>query len=211
MSTPTTVKERPILFSGAMVRALLAGTKTQTRRIMRPQPGFTTGRRSWLGSLAADMRAFVWGKPVGAHDPINYYQDESIRNPYGAPGDRLWVRESFWKAFRSVDGDHGVVYRADYLPPTQLDPQIYHQKGSWRPSIHMPRIYSRILLEITDVRVQRLQEISEEDAIAEGHPPTHSDPNPLLWYRTLWQQINGAGSWDANPWVWCLTFKRVQP
>jgi hypothetical protein len=180
------MKERPILFSGGMVRAILDGSKTQTRRVVKHSGGME-------------------------FDP----QDPHYRCPHGTPGDRLWVRET-WAHERDGTGcpdDTGVLYRA-------TDPGWDDEETGlrWRPSIFMPRIASRILLEITDVRVQRLQEISADDCRAEGHPADWSrSPDPEVhndaardWYMDLWQSINGSDSWHANPWVWAITFRRLQ-
>lgn len=170
--------ERPILFSAPMVRAILAGTKTQTRRVVK-------------GNLGAICKGNI---PLVA---------DISRCPYGQPGDRLWCRETW--------GEHcsnkSIVYRADF-GAGEFDPV-----NRWRPSIHMPRIASRILLEIESVRVERLNDISRGDAMAEGcpFPNMASGPDPRKWYSGLWDEINGAGSWAANPWVWVVEFRRVTP
>lgn len=196
--------ERPILFSAPMVRAILTGTKTQTRRVVKPQPDFLPDHGYRVGDALCCN-----GKPVMC--------------PFGHPGgDRLWVREAWGTC--SVFDD---VAPRD-LPP--FAPMKYYADGKIvgatagyglilkaRPSIHMPRRFSRINLEITAVSVERLQGISEADAVAEGwmkRPEVSADPHVHAdaardWYSDLWEQINGPGSWDANPWVWCLTFKRV--
>lgn len=167
------MKERPILFSAQMVRALLAGTKTQTRRALRPQPVDPyTGR---------DL-------PAGARP------DSLPACPYGVPGDRLWVRET-WCNGMTEDGYDGVCYRASGDVCVE---------GRWRPSIYMPRWASRIVLELTSVRVERLHAITPADAIAEG-------VSSLSAYRSLWESINGTGSWRSNPWVWVLGLRRVTP
>jgi len=178
----TAIKERPILFSGPMVRAILDGRKTQTRRILKPQP-ICTANDNW------DIRSEgVW------------------KCPYGQPGDRLWVRETWRRHYGSVN------YRAD------------HEDGAghmrWRPSIHMPRWASRITLEITDVRVQQLQDITVTDIYAEGFDPwgdtqtrtaDFGDVSHVYeWYASLWDKINGPGAWNANPWAWAITFRRVE-
>lgn len=210
------MKERPILFSAPMVRALLAGTKTQTRRIVKPQPDFDTAR-AVIGHHVDDSNA--------AYDPLFNsiglregqafgFVQPNIGCPYGRPGDRLWVRET-WAVHAIFDGraprdiDAPVTYAADGPMPDLI--------GKLRPGIHMPRWLSRITLEITGVRVERLQDISEADASAEGCPLAlhlrivrpDRDDSARGWYRNLWEQINGAGSWDANPWVWALEFRRV--
>lgn len=187
------MKERPILFSAPMVRALLAGTKTQTRRVVKPQP-----EQGCIGHF-------------GPGNPFIRGERDATRCPYGQPGDRLWVREAFmhepadycWEASVSIPcRPASTVYRADFHES---------QPGEgWKPSIHMPRSLSRILLEVTAVRVEQLQDISESDAMAEG---CYTDPACPAYdaYRSLWEQINGPGSWDANPWVWVVEFKRVTP
>lgn len=201
--------ERPILFSAPMVRAILAGTKTQTRRAMRDQPcellDFNRGR------LSIRVRGAVYQ----AFSP----QFPPVRCPYGQPGDRLWVRET-WAPYM---GHHGTqVYRAD--PEWQGVPAP-RPDGRWSPSIHMPRWASRITLEVVGVRVERLQDISEADAVAEGVTPKwepgcsgrlmealggFSFRPAASAYADLWEQINGPGSWDANPWVWVVEFKRLE-
>ncbi|MDP4557915.1 hypothetical protein Q9247_09490 [Halomonas meridiana] len=200
-------KERPILFNGDMVNAILAGRKTQTRRIVKPQ------RHPYGEIISADKVAEEVLGMTGA-----------IRCPYGQPGDRLWVREAFRS--RRVDNLPGdVAYRAD-CPGEKTVPNSYGRP--WKPSIHMPRWASRITLEIVSVRVERLQNISEADAMAEGielpENGTYRDysvkpennegydycKSPVDSYRTLWEKINGSDSWDANPWVWVVEFKRVE-
>lgn len=179
--------ERPILFQGPMVRPIRAGTKTQTRRICRLQAD-------------ADHRE---GGAMWTH------AQQLDRCPYGRPGDRLWVRESHW--FAKDEHDPVTGY---FPPPKTVEDVIYRADGEvpgkvWRPSIHMPRWACRIVLEVTDLRIERLQDISEADARAEGYvlgaPPCSDDPRG--WYRHLWESINGAGSWARNPWVWAVSFR----
>jgi hypothetical protein len=180
------MKERPILFSGPMVRAILEGRKTQTRRVIKPVQPRADGR---------------W--PAG-RNPI----DDC---PYGASGDRLWVRETWGHC------DGGTCYRA-----SEAD-SVLPDDGRWRPSIHMPRWASRIALEVTDVRVEPLNSVSEEDAKSEGVtiPSYDRDLKPVevdgfvsgaarIAFKELWANINGLDSWDANPWVWVISFKRVE-
>jgi hypothetical protein len=190
------MKERPILFGAPMVCALLDGRKTQTRRIVKSElPDSPPMRRA-----------------NGAWDC-----------PYGSPGDCLYVRETWAAGIHSLNAkiskDYHVVYAADGDTAKQ-----YRLADKWTPSIHMPRWASRILLEITDVRVERLQDISEDDAKAEGIEFIHGEfwrnyevevgdeedswESPLDSYKTLWQSINGPRTWWANPWVWVITFKR---
>lgn len=194
------MKEHGILFSAPMVRALLAGTKTQTRRVVKPQP---EKRHPFLAFRKRRGPDF-WLWPNAREEVI-------AECPYGKPGDRLWVRETHC-AF-----DVGRVhYRADHA----LDPAADKAHGiRWTPAIHMPRWASRITLEITGARVERLQDISEADATAEGSrdwageqdTPARDIPGgeTRLIYRQLWESINGAGSWDANPWVWVIEFRRA--
>lgn len=198
------MKERPILFSAPMVRVLLDGSKTQTRRVVNAK------HLKFFDQSAGDMLAQWEQRPA----------------PYGLPGDRLWVRET-WAYGRHALGTKDYeregrwVYAADGAAALQN-----RLCDKWRPSIHMFRAASRITLEITGVRVERLQAISEADAIAEGCTKNH---NGYFWggphavsglkqmatavsaYRDLWESINGPGSWDTNPWVWVIEFKVVKP
>lgn len=211
----TATRERPILFSGPMIRAILDGRKTQTRRLIKPQP-VSIGDQIWeFGD-----EVFTNDSSMADHLFHNVYGTKGT--PYGSvmgdgAGDRLWVRETWAPMEPSVPIEPGdpIAYREDYAD----DPHGYDGEKSpegkyrtWRPSIHMPRWASRLMLEITDVRVQRLQDITEDDAIAEGaqccpeFPASLTDRGAL---GRLWEKINGEGSWKANPWVWCLTFKRV--
>nr|WP_186019955.1 hypothetical protein [Burkholderia gladioli] len=189
------MKERPIIFSAPMMRAILDGRKSQTRRVVKVQPA---------GAWAAPGRTSC---------------------PYGLIGDRLWVRESFWGCDAPGFGDqpcvvyddewHGKEYR-----PAEIRP--WARKFGRIPAIHMPRDCSRITLEITDVRVERLQDISEQDAIAEGICKTGSGFwstygqrevdgtfSPRSSFQSLWESINGLISWESNPWVWVIEFRRI--
>ncbi|MFW4927893.1 hypothetical protein ACOAO8_21415 [Pseudomonas aeruginosa] len=206
-------RERPILFNDQMVRAILEGRKTVTRRVVKPQPDF-------LGSMVDPNTPFKT-LDAGLHARITC--------PYGEPGDRLWVREA-WAADAQVDAiapsdlsqGEPIWYPAD-LSVRQTGCSMI-SKGRVRPSIHMPRWACRILLEITAVRVERLQDISEEQALAEGvrgEPCDHARQACAdigCWGDTakgafgfLWESLNGEGSWAANPWVWVVEFKRVTP
>lgn len=190
------MKEKPILFSGPMVRAILEGRKTQTRRVVKRN---------------ASGRVELRGKQWHIEDP------NAIKAcPYGQPGERLWVKETHqWcECCGSVD------YAADVNRPNQCR-SCDHSLGKWRPSIFMFRRSSRITLEIVAVRVERLQEISEADAIAEGIERSGSDWESYdkrfdrfmmaeSSYRSLWESINGEGSWAANPWVWVVEFKKLE-
>ena len=193
--------ERPILFSGPMVRAILEGRKTQTRRVVKPQPELQLKSARWMRCADEQHALFT------QHDGELCGQMASTRKcPYGKPGDRLWVRET-WAHRRWMLGDASpsptTVYRADGEDLKGCD--------RWRPSIHMPRWASRITLEVVGVRVERLQDISEEDAKAEGIEWVIGYRSRIPLFSALWERINGPGSWDANPWVWVVEFRRVSP
>ena len=200
--------ERPILFNATMVRAVLAGTKTQTRRVVKPQ---FAKEAAPVEMPATDP---IGGWVVGGHSGIWWCDaaanpDEAMRCPYGKPGDRLWVREAWARNANQLSDSHmdtSLVYRAD-------DKGRALDNGTekpWTPSIHMPRWASRITLEVTGVRVERLQDISDDDAQSEGVSPSGDN-----WgahksaYERLWESINGPGSWDLNPWVWVVEFRRL--
>ncbi|MFY3459502.1 hypothetical protein [Achromobacter xylosoxidans] len=203
------MRERPILFSGPMVRAILAGNKTQTRRVAKPV------RHPDLGNV------YTPGALVLEREP-QHVIDRAC--PYGQPGDRLWVRET-WNRFEPWAG---FYYAADYeafgIGPDDDPDHIPDHEVRWKPSIHMPRAACRLVLEITGVRVERLQDISEADARAEGCPFTwdgkqYEPPPPEVdsWqgygrasFSLLWSQINGPDSWQANPWVWVVEFRRAE-
>ena len=216
------IKERPILFSGPMVRAILESRKMVTRREIKPT------------MRSADLQFDLQQETDGSWHPYHTF-DESrfdrngtehpIKCPYGQPGDRLWVRET-WARVGNTDPGY-LVYRATYpacLPPglERVPADIRDAGYRWRPSIHMPRVNSRILLEITAVRIERLQDISEEQASAEGVQKDHrkwfrsdegghAHPCAVDAFADLWCSINGHESWGANPWVWVVEFKRVTP
>jgi hypothetical protein len=189
-----------------MVRALIAGTKSQTRRVVKapgwdpasPEYGGLTGIKQHADERIG-LQAYFWhARSALAH---------GVRCPYGQPGDRLWVRET-WRRY----GD-GIAYRADYGDASFAD-EVH---APWKPSIHMPRCLSRITLEITGVRVERLKDISADDAYDEGAADWAAEtqrngnkwPNIVRAYQGLWESINGPGSWDANPWCWVIEFRRV--
>lgn len=222
------VKERPILFSAPMVRSILAGQKTVTRRAVRHQPDVPVTdaipRRNFPHGPA--MIDWYW-RPKHGHLNGVPSAGWDFKCPYGQPGDRLWVREAFGSQIRSYGGGTGrfTVYRA--TSPDAIDFKCASGKEypvKWKPSIHMPRHLNRILLEITDIRVERLQKISEEQAIAEGidvsicqqfletSPTRHQCKLAALHgFSGLWESINGAGAWDSNPWVWVVKFKQIAP
>lgn len=227
-------RERPILFNGAMVRAVLAGDKIQTRRtngleyFSRPE----NDPDGWLCARVADGMAYMVYR--------NMPHERPVRCPYGQPGDRLWVREAFrfaasldrlspndvgekaldagyntpWAPTQfEADGTRTGAWRGFDTPPAITAP------GKLRPGIHMPRWACRLALDIVRVRVERLQAINHFDALAEGvglNPSAADVPMtvpageslPRAMFRALWEQINGAESWQANPWVWVVEFRR---
>ncbi len=199
------MKEKPILFSGPMIRAILANTKTQTRRIFKPDrmTWDANGRYTTYAMRGGELSTTGSG-PFKPSSWLHYC-------PYGQPGDRLWVRETFGHFERNENFAPGceVFYRADG-ESLAVEP--------WRPSIHMPRWASRITLEVTGVRVERLQDIDLADALAEGISDTgalildsagNEQGGPIAEYAVLWEQINGGGSWEKNPFVWVVTFRRI--
>lgn len=205
--TATATKERPILFSGPMVRAILEGRKTQTRRIIKI-PSWGQGDIELCDKAGMGQSAIDWPNVVCKATGCL----AEIPCPYGWRGDRLWVREC-WRFGYPVKlkgpsmNIESLQYRADYSDSTPVP---------WRPSIHMKRKDSRITLEIVRVRAERLQDITEEDAIAEGNEVYNDKttakfciPGPTYRFEHLWKSINGDDSWAANPWVWVIEFKRV--
>ncbi len=223
----TNVPSRPILFSGPMIQAILSGRKTQTRRMVKPQP---PSRDFFMKSSGVDIglwkpREWEGGwrmsGPVGvARDEMKdtFPKDHEWHCPYGLQGNRLWVRETWQYASGRSDvpvTDKPPCYRADgeYL-------EDWRERGlSWRPSIFMPRWASRITLEVECVRVERLNSISLEDAIAEGAPQSHPSIDFVSrefgfpdfsrsYFAQLWETINGKGSWSKNPLVWVVEFSR---
>jgi len=205
------MKERPIIFKGWSVRAILAGRKTMTRRVVRG----VVQTHDLLKNI--DDRAIIGVRA----DDGSLVHGSNVKCPYGVPGDRLWVRETW-----SIDGGgasgYWVVYRAniDASPviigrDDECQRLFDYQRGEWRPSIHMPRWASRILLEITDIRVERVRDISHEDSIAEG-----MSLDKLNNYGTgsiardafaeTWDSIHGPGAFERNDWVWVISFAHVK-
>ncbi len=192
------MKEHPILFSTEMVKAILDGRKSQTRRVMKPQPNLVGGEWFWRKCSWTDEKPRC---PTGTLElAIDYC-------PHGEVGDRLWCRET-WRIYSADEGTQSCEYKADL-------PNPIYTATPWRPPIFMPRWASRITLEITGIRVQRVQEISEGDIKCEGVVPQtyeRGDGNTVTTYdfRKLWDSINikrGYG-WGKNPWCWCIEFKR---
>lgn len=245
------MKERGMIFNAEMVRAILDGRKTQTRRIMSVQPESSEFGLRYIteSSLAKEVGMYFWSLSDACGMKA---RSKPFACPYGKPGDRIWVRET-WATLGNEDGccvdwegnlckgdesSAARIYRAsceqrpgDYglwsIPDDAYwKPHTKEHKfeGAWRPSIHMPRWASRILLEITDVRVERLNAISEEDARAEGiidggclncgdpEPCGCANPEPDATdaFAYLWQSIYGQESWNANPWVWVISFERIE-
>ncbi|HFQ7421579.1 hypothetical protein [Klebsiella pneumoniae] len=236
----TKITERGMIFNAEMVRALLSGRKTQTRRIIKPQPEATLS-----GSLSGKWLS----RPLNGL-LLPKIEDIAIHCPFGAVGDRIWVRETWGVVSHELDEDGRIQPWTPDRPATVIHEMpfgngyysghaIYAADGDftwgdddgyedgrscWKPSIHMPRAASRILLEITNVRVERLNAISEEDARAEGiidggclncgepEPCGCANPEPDATdaFAYLWQSIYGQENWNANPWVWVIYFERIE-
>ena len=200
------MKERPILFSGPMVRAILEGRKTQTRRVLKVAPSYTLSTQATF-TMQPNGNVLLERWPRQEREMNNFGRGAQYPCPYGVTGDRLWVRETFhWSE------NYEPIYRAciDLGLASVVDHFRVKHEERWVPSIHMPRWASRILLEVTEVRVQRLQEMSEDDALAEGRS---LNPNDLAgFFPDTWDSINGKSHpWASNPWVWAITFKRIAP
>lgn len=184
------MRARPILMHARSVQNLLAGRKTQTRRIMKPQPLFRTPFWEWAGAgWSGNMKSL---RPVAGHSL-------STRCPYGVPGDLLWVRESVLFNSEPGQGESLWIYRAD-MDHHEAVRASEDCNANWRPSIHMPRRASRLTLRLTDVRVERIQEITGLDIVAEGCDGSR------VGFLELWNDTNGPGAWERNDWVWALTF-----
>jgi len=212
------MKERGMIFNGEMVRAILDGRKTQTRRIISERHLNLID----LGSQIGECYPVECG--IDHENSQSYYREHC---PFGKPGDRIWVRETYqgplfdYEHMEAYLEDSSkfekpdfCVYRADGKPAPEFYDADDNLHCCWRPSIHMPRWASRILLEITDVRVERLASISQEDAAKEGYPanpePYGGSMDKWLWFRQLWDSIYPEQSFSHNPWVWVIEFKRVE-
>jgi hypothetical protein len=235
------MKSRPILFSAPMVRALLAGTKTQTRRLVKPQPPF--GCRYLINGANNAALCQSLDNPAVWVPPTPSSGDHRLPCPYGQPGDRLWVKETHrfgiaWDKSKptEIPTVAAIRYEADGVIRTTGQKL---ETGKARPSLFMRQAFSRLTLEITEIRVERLHAITEADAISEGIEQRESSAwknylfetahpkrgkaitdeqhrimgyvDPRESYRSLWEKINGPGSWALNPYVWVLTFRRVTP
>ncbi|MBN6029218.1 hypothetical protein [Pantoea ananatis] len=237
------MKERPILLNAEMVRAVLDGRKTQTCRIMKVQPDSAEFETRFIidSTKRSEIGKWCWAEP-GVF--VNPRRSALFSCPFGAVGDRLWVRETFaalaWGSYEPEKPSwSGSCQEARYRATDRLADLSADIRGyGWRPSIHMPRWASRITLEITGVRVERLNSINEHDAIAEGLAEISKDGHtykfgvpdrdgypgtddfgwpwheweryPISAYSKLWKSIYGEESWQANPWVWVIEFKRVE-
>lgn len=204
-----------MIFNAEMVRALLSGRKTQTRRIIKPQPEATLSGSLYGKWLSRPLNGLLLPK----------IEDIAIHCPFGVVGDRIWVRETFQGPLFDYDlmdsycidptpfeKPEFCVYKADGVPAPEFYDADDELHCCWRPSIHMPRWACRILLEITNVRVERLKSISDGDAIREGCSTADMMSGDCVAdvFARLWASIYGSDSWNANPWVWVIEFKRVE-
>lgn len=225
------MRERPIIFNADMVRAVLDGRKTQTRRITRVQPDSAEFESRFIidSTKRSEIGKWCWAEP-GVF--VNPRRSALFPCPFGEIGDCLWVRETFRVHSRATDVATLLYKASEQQSWTQQTHRVPIEKchkpavvDKWTPSIHMPRWASRIALEITGVRVERLNSINEHDAAAEGVPPagdllpdypgTYLTPKgdfatAEVAFQRLWQSIYGEDSWQANPWVWVIEFKRVE-
>lgn len=232
------MKERPILFNTAMVKAILEGRKTQTRRIVKPQPVPYPGGGHWW---RCDYVQSMVRVEQELQNPCELYKGfiEEV-NPFGSKGDRLWVRETFcygrieeWDAEHPddrrlyVDQDNASIKCLQPIPKQWcLENNVDIEEVRWKPSIHMPRSACRIVLEITNIRIEQLNQISADDAEQEGlvklpasgrYVVNRGDQyfgevsrNPQEVFKWLWESIYGSNSWEINPWVWVIEFKIIQ-
>jgi hypothetical protein len=203
-------RELPVIFSAPMIKAILAGTKTQTRRAIKPQPTLEAKSAGVIHSSSDSNGLWAWLDSADLTE-AGFTKDKAFRCRYGAPGDTLWCRETWRPApefLSQCAGPRDIRYAASVS-------EAEWATSKWRPSIHMPRWASRITLRVTDIRIERLNDISSEDAAAEGWPGPDDGGSirssyPIAWYAGLWEQINGADSWARNDWVWSVTFKRAK-
>lgn len=214
-------KDKPILFSTEMVKAILEGRKTQTRRVVKPQPP-----EDWDNlHIFCDANYFPTvidknGEEQPGEQCFGSYDEEGIAGmkcPFGQPGDILWVRETYAAVLDNVNKPKKYLYKADLTK----DEKIIEELCKWKPSIFMPKEACRIKLRIGNVRVERLDEVSEADAFKEGvekknevHYKDYLDSRISFYsardsFFTLWESINGKGSLEQNPWVWVIEFERV--
>ncbi|MDR2325461.1 MAG: hypothetical protein LBE51_08700 [Acidovorax sp.] len=209
------MKETGLMFKAPLVRAILSGQKTQTRRVVKPQPA--AGQGMVNAGYCGDRHLWLRDGPCDKTDPAYEW-----RCPMGQPGDRIYVRETFVQGHKA-DPATGDLRRWDkdgnelpmttwYRATDQIgwsDDDGWETNVPWKPAIHMPKDLARIWLEVTGVRVERLQQISRGDAMAEGcpHPNMASGPDPREWFAELWDST--GGDWAANPWVWVIDFKTI--
>lgn len=212
------MKERGIIFNAEMVRAILDGRKTQTRRIMKPQPKTNENGDIWWPSNICQSMINI--KEMMQNNEGVWAGIAGIACPHGGVGDHLWVRETFCIVHDEQFGEENWIdYKAtpkySDKKPAGWDAEPNDPEAlNWSPSIHMPRWASRITLEITDVRVERLQEASDDDFKAEGYPLerelTGGSTDAFCWFRHLWDSVSKPEcNFESNPWVWVIEFKRV--
>jgi hypothetical protein len=212
------IQTHPILFSTEMVKAILENRKSMTRRVVKPQPY----QEGWAGLIPT----YQFGEYSHGHKLHGQFRQRELIevSPYQV-GDRLWVRETFcYKAdpVTAVISENEFWYKSTNPEVIKIDDDGSHafrkdgwSASPWLPSIHMPRKASRITLEITNIRVERLQEIAIEDIQDEGFPLideyAHTEHDLRCWFHQLWDSINAKRgySWESNPWVWCISFKRI--
>ena len=208
----TSTKERPIIFSTEMVKAILDLKKTQTRRVIKPQPTWTDGTYC------------VWGHTFAMGLGKMLIEEMLAYCPYGQVGDRLWVRETFCEPSNSVPFSHPAYHYSPYLYAADDNKMFIPLGGNWyqhnndfkwSPSIFMPRLASRINLEITNIRAERVQDISDKDVQEEGCKYPQWQGSFTSWkgaYKALWDSINAKRgySWESNPWVWVIEFKVIR-
>lgn len=187
------MKQRPILFSTEMVQAILAGRKTQTRRVVK---GLESLKNPYFQSLVQHATGSITFSSLESNEVIE------PKNPYGQVGDVLWVREAYCPKY--FDGNIHC-YKADFNQTAYE----FVSEPKWKPSIHMPKDAARIWLRIKDVRVERLQDISDEDIRAEGAAEFGCTTHRLNW-QTLWESVNGSNSWKDNLFVWVIEFERIE-